>query len=123
MRYGNASFDVVTTAFSLRNFDSDERFYSEMYRILKPGGKFVILEMGRPQSDFWVSFSELYFNFIKVFGVLVDREAYEWLTHSVMKFDRNRAAKSLSRKFRDVKVIGLESDIAFIITGMKPGNR
>ncbi len=49
LTYGNDSFDAVTAAFGVRNFESIEKGIAEMYRVLKPGGHLMILELSTPQ--------------------------------------------------------------------------
>src|SRR5690606_32076811 len=50
MPFADNSFDVITVAFGVRNFENLEKGLNEIYRVLKPGGKFIILEFSQPQS-------------------------------------------------------------------------
>ncbi len=89
LEYSDATFDRVTNAFGIRNFQNREKGLSEMLRVLKPGGKLVILELAIPQNSFVRSVYKLYFLHIMPFvGGLVsgDRKAYRYLPASVVAF-------------------------------------
>ena len=83
------SFDAVTVAFGVRNFENLEKGLSEIYRVLRPGGKVVILEFSKPSLPVIKDFYNFYMRFItpKV-GKLVSKnnEAYQYLNDSVQKF-------------------------------------
>jgi demethylmenaquinone methyltransferase / 2-methoxy-6-polyprenyl-1,4-benzoquinol methylase len=82
------SFDAVTVAFGVRNFENLEKGLSEILRVMKPGGKMVILEFSKPAGTFrW--FYNIYMNTIAPFvGKLFskDKEAYQYLHSSVKAF-------------------------------------
>lgn len=50
MPFEDNSFDVITVAFGVRNFENLEKGLDDIYRVLKPGGKFIILEFSQPES-------------------------------------------------------------------------
>lgn len=52
MRFDSESFDAVTVAFGVRNFEHIDQGYEEMYRVLKPGGMLCVLELSTPQNRF-----------------------------------------------------------------------
>lgn len=54
--FSNASFYAATVAFGVRNFQNLEQGLSELHRILKPGGKLVILEFSKPDKGFFLPF-------------------------------------------------------------------
>ncbi len=125
-RYGDAlktgcqpkSFDVVTSGFALRSFDDLPAFARELSRVMRPGGKFVLLDMARPDRN--QAAVKAYFRVIPLIGGIVDKKVYGWLTSSIWKFDKRKMAQILSNEgFRDVKVRDLRSGIAYIITGWK----
>jgi demethylmenaquinone methyltransferase / 2-methoxy-6-polyprenyl-1,4-benzoquinol methylase len=79
--YPDASFDVVSIAYGIRNVDNPERALASMHRVLKPGGRLVILEFGQPGAlirPFYLGFNRF---IIPVIGGLAggDRNAYRYL--------------------------------------------
>ena len=87
--YGEETFDRVTCAFGIRNFEHKEKGLAEFRRVLKPGGKAVILELSVPQNRVirWVY--DLYFLHIlpRVGGSISgDKAAYKYLPASVHGF-------------------------------------
>ncbi len=112
------AYDVVTAGFLLRNIDDAEIFAEEVKRILKKNGKFILLEMGKPQDGLLAAFFKLYFLFIRLIGSLINKNAYRWLTYSILSFDRNKMVDILSGKgFKDLKIKNLPLHIGFLITG------
>jgi demethylmenaquinone methyltransferase/2-methoxy-6-polyprenyl-1,4-benzoquinol methylase len=86
--YGDASFDAVTIGFGARNLADLEKGLSEMARVLRPGGRLVILEITRPQREPLASFYSLWFDrMVPVIGSLAgDSDAYSYLPDSVRTF-------------------------------------
>ena len=87
--FGDSSFDAVTVAFGVRNFEDLERGLSEIYRVLKPGGKLVILEFSRPSLPLVKNIYNFYMKFIAAkIGRLISKnsEAYQYLNNSVQQF-------------------------------------
>ena len=86
--YGDASFDAVTIGFGARNLADLERGLSEMARVLRPGGRLVILEITRPQREPLASFYSLWFDrLVPMIGSLAgDPDAYSYLPDSVRTF-------------------------------------
>jgi demethylmenaquinone methyltransferase/2-methoxy-6-polyprenyl-1,4-benzoquinol methylase len=80
----DASVDVVTCGFALRNFVSLPEVFSEVARILRPGGRFAFIEVDRPESAIVRGVHSLYFDrFVPVLGgLLSDRAAYRYLPES-----------------------------------------
>jgi demethylmenaquinone methyltransferase/2-methoxy-6-polyprenyl-1,4-benzoquinol methylase len=79
----------VTVAFGVRNLARTEQGLAEMYRVLKPTGKLLILEFSRPRNAFFKPVYNFYLNRIlpKVAGLVSgDKEAYEYLASSIAKF-------------------------------------
>lgn len=79
----------VTVAFGVRNLVRTEKGLAEMYRVLKPGGKLLILEFSRPRNVFFKPVYNFYLNNIlpKVAGLVSgDTEAYEYLASSIAEF-------------------------------------
>jgi demethylmenaquinone methyltransferase/2-methoxy-6-polyprenyl-1,4-benzoquinol methylase len=86
--YGEGSFDAVTIGFGARNLADLERGIAEMTRVLRPGGRLVILELTRPQRQPLSGFYSLWFDrLVPVLGTLAgDPEAYSYLPDSVRSF-------------------------------------
>ncbi len=79
----------VTVAFGVRNLARTEKGLAEMYRVLKPGGKLLILEFSRPRNIFIKPIYNFYLNRVlpKIAGMVSgDKEAYEYLASSIANF-------------------------------------
>lgn len=89
MRFSDCSFDRVTIAFGIRNFEEREKALKEILRVLKSGGKLVLLELSVPSNSVLKWFYCLYFKGIlpRIGGMISgDRAAYRYLPASVLKF-------------------------------------
>ncbi len=89
IQFENNSFDAITVAFGVRNFQNLEKGLKEMYRVLRPGGKLVVLEFSKPTQVIVKTLFNLYMNVITpVFGKLFakNKDAYTYLNHSVQAF-------------------------------------
>lgn len=83
------TFDAITVAFGVRNFENLSAGLREMQRVLKPGGKLVVLEFSRPYSFPFKQLFQLYFKYIlPQIGKLASRDAsaYGYLYRSVQAF-------------------------------------
>lgn len=88
INFPDASFDAVTVAFGVRNFENLRNGLQEMLRVLKPGGKLMVLEFSKPEKAFQ-GFYNLYMKVIAPgIGNLLshNREAYQYLNDSVKAF-------------------------------------
>ncbi len=91
--FDDNSFDAVTVAFGVRNFENLQQGLSEIYRVLKPGGKLVVLECSRPDNAIVRSFYNLYVNKIMpAIGKAISKNkfAYQYLTDSVQNFPEKK---------------------------------
>jgi demethylmenaquinone methyltransferase / 2-methoxy-6-polyprenyl-1,4-benzoquinol methylase len=89
LRFPDASFDAVTVAFGVRNFENLEIGLSEMLRVLRPGGRVVILEFSRPNLFPFKQLYNAYFKYVlPLIGRLTSRDmrAYTYLFESVQAF-------------------------------------
>ena len=87
--YQDNTFDRISVGFGVRNFEHLDIGLKEMFRVLKPDGKLVILELSVPSNPVICWFYKLYFlKFLPAIGGLVsgDRGAYEYLPASVLRF-------------------------------------
>ncbi len=87
--FADGTFDAVTVAFGVRNFENLEKGLTDIHRVLKPGGKAVILEFSKPKGFPVKQLYHFYFNRItpfigKVFSK--DYRAYSYLPESVAQF-------------------------------------
>jgi len=89
LRFPDHSFDAVTAAFGVRNFEHLENGLAEMFRVLKPGGMLVILEFSRPRIFPVKQLFNLYFRYLlPLIGKFrsKDQKAYKYLYESVQAF-------------------------------------
>jgi demethylmenaquinone methyltransferase/2-methoxy-6-polyprenyl-1,4-benzoquinol methylase len=93
INFKDGSFDAVTVAFGVRNFQHLEKGMSEILRILKPGGKLVVLEFSQPKMPGVKSMYNLYMKLIcpnvgRLFSK--NRNAYKYLDESIKKFPEGK---------------------------------
>ena len=89
LRFADSTFDRVCVAFGVRNFENLMKGLKEMLRVLKPGGKLVILELSYPKNRFIFSFYKFYS--LKVLpkigsGMTGNTGAFTYLPDSILKF-------------------------------------
>lgn len=118
------SFDAVTIAFGLRNFANWSNGLVELHRVLKPGGRLLILEFSAPVLPGFRQLFRFYFSYIlpRIGGMVSgSRGAYEYLPDSVSRFPDQRGLAELMRKvgFSDVTYRNLTGGIAAIHVGVK----
>ena len=124
LQFEAGTFDAVTAAFGVRNFENLEKGLSEMNRVLKPGGRVVILEFSKPTAFPMKQGYNFYFkNILPVFGKLIskDQSAYTYLPESVQAFPDGRAFLAILEKvgFKDTQWQSLTFGICSIYTGIK----
>lgn len=108
LSFADASFDAVTIAFGLRNLSNFRDGLAELRRILKPGGKLVVLEFSSPLVPGFKTLFKLYFTHIlpRIGGMISgSRGAYEYLPDSVSKFPDQ---KGLAKMMADSGLAGVE---------------
>jgi demethylmenaquinone methyltransferase / 2-methoxy-6-polyprenyl-1,4-benzoquinol methylase len=118
------SFDGVVSAFGVRNFSDIYDAIAEVYRVLKPKGKIVILEFSFPQNGFLQWFYRFYFeNILPVIGRWISghKNAYSYLPDSVDNFPKGKAFTSILKEvgFESVEFKELTFGITTIYTGFK----
>lgn len=117
-------FDAVTVAFGVRNFENLRAGLQEMHRVIKPGGKAVILEFSKPTAFPVKQLFGFYFKYIlPVIGRLFssDKRAYTYLPESVQAFPEGAAFVKLMEEcgYKAVECKILTFGIASIYTGVK----
>jgi demethylmenaquinone methyltransferase/2-methoxy-6-polyprenyl-1,4-benzoquinol methylase len=121
--YGDESFDAVTIGFGARNLADLGKGLSEMARVLRPGGRLVILEITRPQREPLSSFYSLWFDrLVPVIGSFAgDSEAYSYLPNSVRSFpDPQRLAAMIDAAgFTEIRWLLLAGGIIAIHSATK----
>ena len=94
LEFPDAHFDAITVAFGVRNFENLERGLREMLRVLKPGGRLIVLEFSQPRTPGVRQLYDLYLRLIAPnVGKMVSssREAYQYLSDSVKAFPEGTA--------------------------------
>jgi demethylmenaquinone methyltransferase/2-methoxy-6-polyprenyl-1,4-benzoquinol methylase len=94
-------FDGAMSAFVLRNISDLSSFFTEAFRMLKPGGKFVSLDMFPPSAGWFATFYAIYFYSIMPWiGGLIsrDRNAYQYLSDSVRNFHSPEAVAEMIKR-------------------------
>jgi demethylmenaquinone methyltransferase/2-methoxy-6-polyprenyl-1,4-benzoquinol methylase len=109
--YEDDSFDAATVGFGARNFSDLERGLGEMARVVRPGGRVVVLEITTPQKPPLSTFFSLWFDrIVPALGRIAgDEEAYSYLPSSVKRFPEPHALAG------ELAAAGLE-DIRWILT-------
>lgn len=123
--FADATFDVVTIAFGLRNLASVEGGLCELYRVLKPSGRIGILEFSRPVVPGFRALFQFYFTRVlpRIGGAISgSRGAYEYLPDSVSRFPDQKRLVVLMNKvgFAEVEYQNLTGGIAALHTGTRP---
>ena len=122
--FPDASFDAYTISFGIRNVTRIADALAEAYRVLKPGGRLMVLEFSRIPNDLMQKAYDLYsFNIIPVMGQIVagDRDSYQYLVESIRKFPEQEAFAGMIREagFGQVKFRNLSMGIAALHSGWK----
>ncbi|GAA4822442.1 ubiquinone/menaquinone biosynthesis C-methyltransferase UbiE [Marinicella pacifica] len=96
--YDDNHFDAITMAFGLRNVTDKQQALNEMYRVLKPGGKALVLEFSKVNQPFLKKLYELYsFKLLPEIGhrVTGDRDSYQYLVESIEKHPDQEQLKAM----------------------------
>ncbi len=118
------SFDTYTISFGIRNVTRVQDALSEAYRVLRPGGRLMVLEFSKIPNDLMQKVYDLYsFNIIPPMGQMVtgDRDSYQYLVESIRKFPEQEVFASMIREagFELVKYRNLSMGIAALHSGWK----
>jgi len=122
--FNSNSFDAVTVAFGVRNFQNLELGLSEIKRVLKPGGKLIVLECTKPKLPVIKNFYNLYLNVIAPWiGRVIskNKNAYQYLNESVQKFPEGKDFVQILNKlgYKNASCKTLSLGISSIYCGEK----
>jgi demethylmenaquinone methyltransferase/2-methoxy-6-polyprenyl-1,4-benzoquinol methylase len=122
--FDDNNFDAVIVAFGVRNFEHLEKGLADMFRVLKDGGKVVILEFSKPNSFPMKQLYNFYFkSILPIIGKFVskDRAAYTYLPESVKQFPDGDEFLNILNKtgFKQTQCTSLTFGISSIYTGIK----
>ena len=107
MPFEDNTFDAITVAFGIRNFESLENGLKEIYRVLKPNGTFVILETSMPTKAPYLQGYKFYTkNILPLIGKLFskDRSAYKYLSESASAFPYGETLNNILRNIGFINV-------------------
>ncbi len=122
--FSDNSFDAYTISFGIRNVTRIEDALSEAFRVLRPGGRLMVLEFSQIPNDLLQRAYDLYsFNVIPAMGQVVagDRDSYQYLVESIRRFpDQDRFAEMIrAAGFEQGKYRNLSMGIAALHSGWK----
>jgi len=122
--YPDASFDIASIGFGIRNVDDPLRCLREMARVVKPGGSVVVLEFGQPRGPFGALFRAYSKGVMPLVGGLLtgNRAAYEYLPRTAAAFPAGERFLGLMREsgaFARSEAHPLTFGTAFVYRGVK----
>ena len=118
------SFDVYTISFGIRNVTRPQDALNEAFRVLRPGGRLMVLEFSQiPNPAMQWAYDRYSFNLIPLMGQLIanDRDSYQYLVESIRKFpDQDKFLKMVrSAGFENAKYRNLTAGVACLHSGWK----
>jgi len=123
LSYADGEFDAATVGFGARNFSDLDRGLSEMARVVRPGGRVVVLEITTPSRPPLSTFFGLWFDrVVPELGRLVDSQAYSYLPSSVRRFPgpEELAARMWGSGLRDIRYVLTAGGIIALHAGVVP---
>lgn len=111
--FADNSFDAITVAFGVRNFQNLEKGLTEMLRVLKPGGKLVVLEFSMPKQFVFKVLYNIYMKTVApAFGKLFakNKDAYQYLNDSVQRFPEGQQFQNI------LSIVGYSAIYSKILT-------
>ncbi|MFN3631109.1 MAG: class I SAM-dependent methyltransferase [Casimicrobiaceae bacterium] len=95
--FADRSFDAVSMAFGLRNVTDKDAALAEIYRVLKPGGRALVLEFSRPAPVLKIPYDWYSFNLLPRMGEAIagDRESYQYLAESIRMHPDQQTLKGM----------------------------
>jgi len=124
MSYGDNTFDAISVAFGVRNFEHLQLGFNEMYRVLRPGSMVCIVELSVPSNPILLWGYKLYFLHILPFigGIISgNKNAYKYLPNSVLNFPKpDKVCEMLeSAGFKSVEAKAFTFGLCRMFTGIK----
>lgn len=118
------SFDVYTISFGIRNVTRPQDALSEAFRVLRPGGRLMVLEFSQiPNPAMQWAYDRYSFNLIPLMGQLIanDRDSYQYLVESIRKFPDQDMFLNMVRSagFENAKYRNLTAGVACLHSGWK----
>lgn len=122
--FAENTFDVVTIAFGLRNVTNKDNALASIFRVLKPGGRLLVLEFSKPEQDWLNKAYDFYsFNILPNIGQLVanDKESYQYLSESIRMHPDQDTLKQMMENvgFEQVSYHNLTGGIVALHKGFK----
>jgi len=122
--FADASFDVYTISFGIRNVTRVQDALAEAFRVLRPGGRLMVLEFSQlPNAGLQWAYDRYSFNVIPVMGQVIagDRDSYQYLVESIRKFPDQETFAGMIRQagFGQVKYRNLTMGVAALHSGWK----
>ncbi|MEX0337775.1 MAG: bifunctional demethylmenaquinone methyltransferase/2-methoxy-6-polyprenyl-1,4-benzoquinol methylase UbiE [Arenibacterium sp.] len=122
--FADNTFDVYTISFGIRNVTRPQEALAEAYRVLKPGGRLMVLEFSQLPNDGLQKLYDLYsFNVIPRMGQMIagDRDSYQYLVESIRNFPDQQTFLSMIQAagFEQAKFRNLSMGIAALHSGWK----
>ena len=123
--FPDASFNCISIAFGIRNVTNKDKALKDFYRCLKPGGRLLVLEFSKPESDLLSNLYDLYsFNVLPHLGQWIadDAESYQYLAESIRMHPNQEDFKSLmdDARFKNTAYQNMTGGIVALHSGNKP---